>query len=168
LTDRYDELVAAFNVDIPTYDVEIAELDADMKRLKKYGDGLKQRADSVRDLRASLNALGDTGDFARLCRELAEVERWARETANEEARLAAELEERKIALPRLVKSRDVMATVAEKRAQLESARATAQREVDVYTAQLRKVSVNGYDPDAHMRLRTELAELRRSAVAALA
>ncbi len=160
LEGTYDELIAAFDADIATYDGQIEKLDADMEGLKKHGDALKKKADRAGELRARLNALGDSADVDPLRTELAEAEARAQEASNEEARLATELDERKTALPALVKNRDAASAAAQKRGQLESARAAAQRDVDVYTEQLAKVSVNGYDPAAHMRLRTELAEVQ--------
>jgi exonuclease SbcC len=161
----YDEgelegIVAGYDRDLRAAREQLAELDGQLTALKAAETAARDRAEALRLLDADRRALGpapatDAVPALRDALRVAEGE-VGRLTAHE-ARVDAQLTARIEELPGL----RARARAAEERrravAELEAQRSQAESEARLYADQLARVSANGYDPEAHARVRTEVA-----------
>ena len=156
-----DEIVAGYDRDLEAARTQLAELDERLPELEAARTAAHDQAQALRRLDAERTAIGDAPPpealpALRAALEAAEadVERLTEQEASTDAQLAERTDE----LPRL----RARARAAEERrrrtADLEAQRSQAESEARLYAEQLANVAGNGYEPDAHLRLRREVAE----------
>jgi len=156
-----DAIVAGYDRDLEAARDQLAVLDARLPELEAAGAAAQDRARALRRLDAERRALGTApaiealpalGDALEAAD--ADVGRLTEQEAATDARLTALTEQ----LPRL----RARARAAEERrrriAELEAQRSRAEDEARLYADQLASVGANGYDPEAHVRVRAEVAE----------
>jgi exonuclease SbcC len=155
-----EEIVAGYDRDLQAARDQLAELDQQLPELEAAATAARGKAEALRRLDADRRALEPAPEAGALpalrgALEAAEaaVGRLTTDEARTEARLTARIEQ----LPRL----RARAREAEERgraiAELEAQRSQAESEARLYAEQLAGVDANGYDPDAHVRVRTEVA-----------
>jgi exonuclease SbcC len=161
-----DEIVAGYDADLAAARTRLAELDTELAQLKSNGAKLRTEAERLRGLAADRRALGDVADAAALdaLREQLAGDEAQRETLDGElARVTAQRSELASGLPAL-RERARRAGVAEREAgELAAHQRQAEGEARLYAEQLAAVGVNGYQPDEHTRVRTQLAEATKAA-----
>jgi DNA repair protein SbcC/Rad50 len=156
-----EEIVAAYDRDLEAARRQLAELDERLPELEAARTTARDEAQALRRLDAERTALGDAPTIEalpalRIALEAAEadVERLTAREARTDARLTAQIDR----LPGL----RARARAAEERrrraAELEAQRSQAESEARLYAEQLASVGGNGYEPDAHVRLRSEVTE----------
>jgi exonuclease SbcC len=156
-----DEIVAGYDRDLQAARDQLADLDAQFPRSEAAATRAREAAQALRRLDAERNALGSAPEAQALpaLREaLAAAEAAVAGLAEQERRADARLTERSEQLPRL----RARARAAEDRrraiAELEAERSRAEGEARLYAEQSAGVGANGYDEDAHVRLRAGVAE----------
>jgi len=156
-----DEILAGYERDLQSARKQLAALDHELAE-RKHSDGqLRQRVEQLRGLAADRRALTDAPEASELATlhkqleaDVADTEQVGAERESCEARL----DELVARLPRLrTQAREVAERLQTIKA-LEAQREQAEREARVAAEDLRSVGVNGYEAEAHTRLRTELAE----------
>ncbi|MGI9100648.1 MAG: AAA family ATPase [Solirubrobacteraceae bacterium] len=155
-----EEIVAGYDRDLQAARDQLADLDQQLPELEAAATTARGKADALRRLDADRRALepAPKADALPALRDAleaadAEVGRLTAHEARTEAQLTARIEQ----LPRL----RARAREAEERgrrlAELQAQRSQAESEARLYAEQLAGVGANGYDPDAHVRVRTEVA-----------
>lgn len=161
-----DQIVAGYDADLKAARERLAELDAELAELKQAGAKLRGEAERLRGLAADRRALGDVPDAAALAalrEQLAGDDAQRQALDSERARLAAQRTELAAELPAL-RERARRAGAAEREAgELAARQRQAEGEARLYAKQLAAVGVNGYQPDEHTRVRTQLAEAGKAA-----
>jgi exonuclease SbcC len=163
---EHDAIIAGYDADLQAARERLAELDAQLAELKACGVRLRAEAERLRALAADRRALGDVADAATLAamREQLASDQAQRDSLDGElGRLSAQRAELASALPSL-RERARRAAVAEREAgELAAGQRQAEGEAHLYAQQLAGVGVNGYQPNEHMRVRTQLAEATKAA-----
>lgn len=156
-----DEIVAGYDRDIQAAHDLVVELARQLASLKTAGAQARSKAEALRTLAADRRAIGEVPPPERLpalreavAAESADVTRLKSQEKRDEAHLT-ELNEQ---LPRLRARAREAAERQRQIATLEAQRAQAESEARLYGEQLSSAGLNGYEPDAHVRVRTELAE----------
>ena len=158
-----DEIVAGYERDLQAASERLAALDSNRAELKSAGAQARTRAEGLRALAAERRALGDGLPVAEQARaalreQLDALRADAQAKQDDEARAEAELEELvRTTVPEL-RNRERASEERRRRvAELDAQRVQAEREARGYGEQLADLKTNGYDPQAHTRLRTQLA-----------
>jgi exonuclease SbcC len=160
-----EEIVAGYDRDLRAAREQLAALDEQLPELEAAAAAARDGAQALRRLDAERRALGaapTTDELSALGDALraadAEVAELTQQEARTDARLSARIEQ----LPRL----RARARAAEERrraiAELEAQRSQAESEARLYAEQLAGVGANGYDEEAHARLRGEVAEAQEA------
>jgi exonuclease SbcC len=156
-----EDIVAGYDRDLAAARTQLAELDERLPELEAARTAARGDAQALRRLDAERTALGDAPTTEalpalRAALEAAEAD-VARLTA-QEARTDAQLTARNDELPRLRARARAAAERRRRTAELEAQRAQAASEARLYAEQLASVGGDGYEPAAHVRLRSEVAE----------
>jgi exonuclease SbcC len=154
------EIVAGYDRDLQAARDQLAELDEQLPQAEAAATRAQEAAAALRGLGAERNALGTaptTEAMPALRDALEAAEAEATALAEDEARTDARLTARIEQLPRL-RAR-ARADEGHRRAvaDLEAERARAESEARLYADQSANVGANGYDDEAHARLRTQVA-----------
>lgn len=161
-----DAIIAGYDADLQAARERLAELDTQLAELKARGGRLRTEAERLRALAADRRALGEVADAAAMSalgEQLASEQARRDELAGELERLGAQRSELAAALPAL-RERARRAAVAEREAgELAAGQRQAEGEARLYAEQLAGVGVNGYQPDEHTRVRTQLTEATKAA-----
>lgn len=158
----WEEILCAFDRDLDAARSEVGELDGRLEVLDEQGKAARAEAERAQQLAGERRAVGEPGDPAAIEAQIAEAERSvsaaASAQANTEKTIAALSRQlpiqREEAKRTHEKVRSHEATIA--------AHAQAQRDVEMFSAELGSIDSNGYDPDAHARLSSELAEAAKA------
>ena len=156
-----DEILAGYDRDLQAAREQLAELDRKLAERRQAGTQLRKRAEQLRALAADRRAITDVPTATELgtLRDQLDADMTeAEELAGDEQRREAQLSELTTSLPRLRARARELAERLQQIASLEARREQVEREARVAADDLRSLSVNGYEADAHLRLRTELAE----------
>jgi len=166
----YDEgeleaIVAGYDRDLQAAREQLAALDEQLPGLEAAATAARARVQALRLLDAERAALGTvpTIEARPALRDALEaVEAEVGALTAQEARTEAQVTARSEQLPRL----RARARAAEERrravTELESQRSQAESEARLYAEQLASVGANGYDPQAHGRLRAEVAKAQEA------
>lgn len=157
-----NEILAGYEHDLQAATERLAGLDRKLQELKPQGTQARTRAEQLRALAAERQSLGDdlviSDALDALRGEITAGEDGSRSRQEAEARAEAELTKLAAALPDL-RARERAAEQRRRQiADLDGQRVQAEREAHSYAEQLSKLSSNGYDAQAHTRLRTQLTE----------
>ena len=161
--DEWEEILAAFDRDLAASRGRLEELNAAIHDLAKQREALDRKAERLRELRAESAALDPAGDVETLEPELAAAEAAAAEAAEREGQWEACYGELQKGLPALRERAKKAAEVQVLRDGLLRRREEAEREAALCAEQVAHFDVDGYAPDEHTRLRTELAEVQGAA-----
>ena len=161
--DQWEEILAAFDRDLAASRERLAELDAALADLAKRREALDRKAERLRELRAENAALEPTPDAESLESALTAAEAAAADAAKREGELETRYGELQASLPPLRERAAKAAEVQAVRDGLLRRREEAERDAAFYAEQVAQFDVDGYDPDEHTRLRTELAEAQQAA-----
>jgi exonuclease SbcC len=157
-----DAIVAGYDRDLQAARDQLGELDTQLPELEAAATAAQDSARALRRLDAERIALGTAPALEALpalrdalAADETEVGRLTEQETGTDARLTALAEQ----LPRL-RARARAAEERQRRiAELEAQRSRAEDEARLYAEQLATVGgANGYDPEAHVRVRTEVAE----------
>jgi exonuclease SbcC len=156
-----EQIVAGYDRDLQAARDQLAELDAQLPRFEAAETAARASAQALRRLDAEREALGSAPASAALPAlrddlEAAEAEvvGLAAQEVRTEARLTARIEQ----LPAL-RTRSRAAEDRRRRiAELEAERSRAEGEARLYAEQLASAGANGYDEEAHARLRAQVGE----------
>jgi exonuclease SbcC len=156
-----EDIVAGYDRDLEAARTQLAELDERLPGLEAARTAAREAAQALRRVDAERTALGDAPAIEvlpalRSALEAAEAD-VARLTA-QEASTDAELTVRSHELPRLRARARAADECRRRTAELEAQRTQAESEARLYAEQLASVGGNGYEPDAHVRLRSAVAE----------
>jgi exonuclease SbcC len=162
----YDEgelevILASHERDLEAATQELAELDQELATRKGTDGQLSKRVEQLRALAADRRAISDPPDAEELpaLREQMQADIAKGEgLAGEKHRHEARLNTLTALLPRLRQRAREAAEHQKDIAALEAKRKQAERDAQLFAEELRNMSVNGYAPDAHERLRSELAQ----------
>ncbi len=156
-----DAIVAGYDRDLQAARDQLAVLDARLPELEAAGAAARDTARALRRLDAERRALGTAPAIEALpalgdALEAADTEvgRLTEHEAATDARLTALTEQ----LPRLRARARADEERRRRIAELEAQRSRAEDEARLYADQLASVGANGYDPEAHVRVRAEVAE----------
>jgi DNA repair protein SbcC/Rad50 len=159
-----DEIVAGYERDLQAATQRLADLDRELAELKTLSAKARRRAEALRALSAERRALGDDVPVdeqarAALREELERLGADARAKQDTEARAEAELKELvHTKVPELRARERASEELRRRIADLDAQRVQAEREARGYGERLADLKNNGYDPQAHTRVRTQLAE----------
>jgi DNA repair protein SbcC/Rad50 len=160
-----EDIVAAYERDLQAQRQQVADIDAELVKLKAASTKARAEADALRGLAADRRTIIDAPNsdaLPGLRDEVSKLDDELARLADQETRAEAQLAARAEQLPRL-RSRAREAEVAQQRfADIDVQRAQAENEARLYAEQLSSVGANGYDANAHMRLRTELVEAQEA------
>jgi DNA repair protein SbcC/Rad50 len=154
-----EEIVAGYDRDLQAARDQLAELDEQLPQFEAAEAAARDAAQALRRLDAARGALGTAPASealpalrAALGAAEAEVVGLAEQEARTEARLTARIEQ----LPTL-RARSRAAEERRRRvAELEAERSRAEGEARLYAEQLASAGANGYDEEAHARLRAQV------------
>ena len=154
--DDWEQILASFEHDIEAARADVARLDGELADLAEKSRAARAEADRAQQLAGERHALGDVGGVEDIACELEAAQRAEAEVAGARAQteetidvLAVQLTSQREAVQqaqRTVRERDALV----------AAHADAQRDVEMFSAELAAVGSNGYDPEAHARLSAEL------------
>ena len=155
-----DEILAGYERDLQSARKQLAALDHELAE-REHSDGrLRQRVEQLRGLAADRRALTDAPGASELATLRMQLEADVADTEQVGAQresLEARLNDLVARLPRLrTQAREVAERLQTIKA-LDAQREQAEREARVAAEDLRSLGVNGYEAEAHTRLRTELA-----------
>jgi exonuclease SbcC len=156
-----EEIVAGYDRDLEAARDQLAELDEQIPQFEAAEAAARATAQALRRLDAEREALGTAPASealpalrAALEASAAEVVGLAEQEARTEARLTARIEQ----LPTL-RARSRAGEERRRRiAELEAERSRAESEARLYAEQLASAGANGYDEEAHARLRAQVGE----------
>jgi exonuclease SbcC len=156
-----EEIVAAYDRDLQAARDQLVDLDEQLPRFQAAATTARDEAQALRRLDAERRALGAAAPIEAMpvLRGALEAAQTAvAELTQHEARTDALLTALSGTLPRL-RARVRAAEERRRRvAELEAQRSQADGEARLYAEQLASVGANGYDPEAHARLRAEVVE----------
>lgn len=161
-----DDIVAGYDSDLQAARERLAELDGQLAELKSNGAKLRTEAERLRALAADRRALGDVADAAArngLSEQLAADEAQRHELDTARGRVAAQRAELTTGLPALRERARRAGADEREAAELASRQRQAEGEARLYAEQLATVGVNGYQPDEHTRVLTQLANANKAA-----
>lgn len=161
--DQWEEILAAFDRDLAASRERLEGLDAALRDLAKQREALDREAERLRELRAERTALETAPDAESIESALAAAEAAAAEAAEREGELETRYGELQASLPALRERAARAAEVQVLRDGLLRRREEAERQAAFYAEQIAQFDVDGYHPDEHTRLRTELAEAQGAA-----
>jgi exonuclease SbcC len=161
--DEWEEILAAFDRDLAASRDRLGQLDATLADLAKQREALDRKAERLRELRAESSALETAPGVGSLEAALAAADAAAAEAAKREEGLESRYGELQTSLPPLRECAARAAEVQALRDGLLRRHEEAEREAAFYAEQASQLDVDGYDPDDHTRLRTELAEAQQAA-----
>lgn len=159
-----EEIVVGYERDLRAAVERLAKLDGELAELKTTGADARARAEALRALSAERRALGDqllVADEARqtMREQLGALQSDAQAKREAEGRAEAELTQLAGTTVPKLRTRERASEERRRRlADLKAQRVQAEREARSFAEQLAGLKTNGYDPQAHTRLRTQLAE----------
>jgi DNA repair protein SbcC/Rad50 len=156
-----EEIVAAYDRDLQAARDQLVDLDEQLPQFRAAATTARDEAQALRRLDAERRALGAAApieDMPALRAALEAAQTAVAELTQHEARTDALVTALSGTLPRL-RARVRAAEERRRRiAELEAQRSQADGEARLYAEQLASVGANGYDPEAHVRLRAEVVE----------
>jgi DNA repair protein SbcC/Rad50 len=156
-----EEIVAGYDRDLQAARDQLAELDEQLPRAEAAATQAQETAAALRRLDAERTALG-TAPAAEALPALQDAleaaEAAASGLAEQEVRTDARLTARIEQLPRLRARARAAEDHRRAVADLEAERARAEREARLYADQSANAGANGYDEEAHARLRSQVAQ----------
>ncbi len=151
-----EELVAGFEAAIAEAHRQHEALGREVTRLEKATGALEAEAQREAQLRAELEALGDRGEEAALAAEAARAKELLEQTTGAERNLEkahAALEKK---IPKLrAKAEEAVKTEAARRLAQERL-VKAEQQTGLLAEQLAEMPADGYDPDAHAKVKEAL------------
>src|SRR5581483_5660284 len=163
-TGELDDIVAGYERDLQVATERLADLDRELAELKTAGADARTRAEALRALSAERRALGEglpVADEARhaLRAQLSAMQADAQAQQEADSRAEAELAELAGTIVPQLRARERASEERRRQlADLDAQRVQAEREAHGFAEQLAGLKTNGYDPQAHTRLRTQLTE----------
>lgn len=161
--EDWEQILAAFERDIDAARAEISELDGRLKEFAEQGKAARADADRAQQLSGERRAIGETADPNEIGRQIEMARVAATEAAERHAEAERAFESLSGELPQRRQFAQRAQQAARDREALAASHASAQRNVEMFSAELREVGSNGYDSDAHARLSAGLARATEAA-----
>jgi exonuclease SbcC len=156
--DDWEQILASFERDIKAACSEISELDTKLAELTEQSKTTRAEADQAQQLTGERQALGASPDPDEVASQIEAAQDGTTQAAksHDETKraietLSGELSKRREAAQRAQRA-------AREHDALASGLTSAQRDVEMFSAELARVNSNGYDPEAHARLSAELVQ----------
>ena len=160
-TGELEDIVAGYDRDLQAAREQLEDIDAELVKLKTASTEVRGRTDVLRALSADRRAIVDVPKedaMPGLRDEVSELDKELVNLADQENGAQAQLAALSEQIPRLRAYAREAEAARRRFVELDARRAQAENEARLYAEQLSSVGANGYEADAHVRLRTELVE----------